>query len=407
MNKAKFKDTEIGRIPEDWDIKSINEISNISIGGTPKTSVQEFWDGKIKWASARDVTNAKSRYIYETERSITEKGIENSAAKVMPRNTIVITSRGTVGEIAMLSEPMSYNQTCYGLIAKHVDDIFLYYSLRNIIEHLKNVSYGTVFNTITTRTFDEVKIAIPSNKLEQSAIAKILSDLDSKIELNQQMNKTLEAIGQAIFKQWFVDFEFPNEDGKPYKSSGGEMVDSELGKIPKGWKAGQVGDLVEFAYGKGLIEKERKKGMYPVVGSSGIIDYHNEYFVKGPGIVIGRKGTIGNVTWIDEDFFPIDTTFYIISKLNEKRLYFFYYLLVMQEFNQMNSDSAVPGLNRNRACDTFVVVSPVNIITMFNNICSSLFNQKTVLKKEISTLSQIRDSLLPKLMSGKIRIGEV
>ena len=218
------------------------------------------------------------------------------------------------------------------------------------------------------------------------------------------MNKTLEAIGQAIFKRWFVDFEFPNEKGKPYKNSGGEMVDSELGMIPKGWEVGKLGDCVEFAYGKGLPETKRQEGHYPVFGSNGIIGFHSEYLVKGPGIVIGRKGTLGEVYWVKDDFFPIDTTFYIIDKLGIGALYFYYYLLKGKEFLKSSSDSAVPGLNRNTAYSNVIIIPPIGIISIFNSICCELFNKNDIILNQSIILSEIRDSLLPRLMSGKIRV---
>ena len=124
--EAKFRQTEIVLTPEAWVIRPLSEVADVYLGGTPKTTVAEYWDGSIKWASAKDVSNTKARYIFHTERTITEAGIKNSAAKVLPRNTIVVTARGTVGEIAMLSEPMAFNQTCYGLKAKNIDALFLF-----------------------------------------------------------------------------------------------------------------------------------------------------------------------------------------------------------------------------------------------------------------------------------------
>ena len=115
---------------------------------------------------------------------------------------------------------------------------FVYYLLKNMIGNIQQNTHGSVFDTITRDTFDILKANVPP-LAEQKAIANILSTLDEKIEVNNQINKTLENMAQAIFKQWFVDFEFPNEDGEPYKSSGGEMVESELGMIPKGWEVEQ------------------------------------------------------------------------------------------------------------------------------------------------------------------------
>ena len=224
------------------NLKKVSDICNIYLGGTPKTSISDFWNGDIKWATAKDVSNCQGRFIEETEKNITVKATLESNAKIYPKGTIVITARGTVGNIAILGRPMAFNQTCYGLEVKsQIDNVYVFYCLKNLFSEINALSYGTVFQTITIRTFDELLINVPPLD-EQKAIAKILSDLDSKIELNKKMNRTLEAIAQAIFKHWFIDFEFPNEEGKPYKSSGGEMVDSELGRIPKGWEIGYLGD---------------------------------------------------------------------------------------------------------------------------------------------------------------------
>jgi type I restriction enzyme S subunit len=139
----------------------------------------------------------------------------------LPKDTIVITSRGTVGKICMLPFPMSFNQTCYGLVTKKgAYPLYLFYKLKSMLSQIDSLSYGTVFDTITKKTFDELKFCLPSEN-EQRAIASILCSLDDKIALNRSMNFTLEAIGQALFRRWFVDFEFPDEEGKPYSRATG------------------------------------------------------------------------------------------------------------------------------------------------------------------------------------------
>ncbi|MGA2297886.1 MAG: restriction endonuclease subunit S [FCB group bacterium] len=239
---------------------------------------------------------------------------------------------------------------------------------------------------------------------EQQSIASILSSLDDKIELNRRQNETLEKIAQAIFKHWFVDFEFPDANGKPYRSSGGEMQESELGMIPKGWRVGKLGEVMELVYGKGLKEEIRENGEYLVIGSNGIVGKHNEYLVEAPGIVIGRKGTIGEVHWIDKNFYPIDTTFYIRDLLQVEGLYFHYFVLKSEDFKRINSDSAVPGLNRNEAYKNQIIVPNKNIVKLFNKLIASFFEKKKININQNTTLSQLRDSLLPKLMSGKVRV---
>jgi type I restriction enzyme S subunit len=170
--------------------------------------------------------------------------------------------------------------------------------------------------------------------------------------------------------------------------------------VDPNWKQGMLGDLIELCYGKGLKESTRIAGKYPVIGSNGIVGYHNEFLVKGPGIVIGRKGTLGEVNYIEGDFFPIDTTFFIKSRTNKERLFFEYFLLKEFGFEDMNSDSAVPGLNRKIAESMEFVIPKVEYICEFNDFCGPIFIKKIKNSNQIQALSHLRDTLLPRLMSG-------
>jgi len=434
----KFKETEIDELPEDWDVKTISEVCNISLGGTPKTEIEEFWNGKIKWASARDVANCKSRYVTLTERTITEKGVENSNAKIHPKNTIIITSRGTVGAIALLPEPMAFNQTCYGLQSKKEHDVmYVYYVLKDSINRLKSLSYGTVFETITIKTFNEIKIPLPPLP-EQRAIAKILSDLDAKIELNHEMNKTLEAIGQAIFKHWFIDFEFPNEEGKPYKSSGGEMVyNEELGKeIPKGWKVGKIQDvasnkknaIVDGPFGTQMKIKEYQNKGIPVIEMEYLEGYPfykpfknfisekkfeevKRSCVKKGDIVISKTGTLG-LLGIMTDIYDEAVLVSRLAKISIDenkigRYYLFLFLKLLYKekyWDQISSGSTMPIINLGHIKSKEIIIPDKETLDKFETILETLYNSIFEHLLESQTLSAIRDSLLPKLMSGKIRV---
>ena len=268
---------------------------------------------------------------------------------------------------------------------------------------VRNMTGSAGHQRVPSDVFDYLYIKLPDYE-ESIAIGKFLSFLDSKIDLLRKQNQTLENIAQTLFKRWFVDFEFPDEKGQPYKSSGGKMVASELGEIPVGWKVGTLGDIVEFKYGKALKEEDRLNGSYPVIGSNGIVGYHDNYLVKGPGIVTGRKGTIGKLIWVNDNFTPIDTTFYIKDKLNLNNLFYYYFLLKYQGLNRITSDSAVPGLNRNLAHSNELGIPSKNIILLFNKICTPIFKMSQNNSKQIQTLTKTRDTLLPKLMSGQIRV---
>lgn len=251
---------------------------------------------------------------------------------------------------------------------------------------------------VTREAFDKLEIKLPPLPT-QRRIADVLSALDDKIELNRQTNATLEAISQAIFKEWFVDFNFPGATG--------ELVESELGMIPKGLRVGKLGEIVEFCYGKGLKSENREIGGFPVVGSNGILGTHSKYLVEGPGIVIGRKGTIGAVTWIQNNFFPIDTTFFIKDLLSVGKLYFHYFLLRNQDFQKIASDTAVPGLNRNQGYNNLITIPSNNIIIYFNDLAHHLFELINCNTQQIANLTKVRDFLLPKLLSGEIDLDDL
>ena len=173
-----------------WMKKSLIEIVELIGGGTPKTSKPEYWNGNINWLSVKDFNN-DNRYVYSTEKTITNEGLNNSSTKLLKRDDIIISARGTVGEIAMIPFPMAFNQSCYGIRAKYgIDNTFLYYLIKNSIRKLKAITHGSVFDTITRDTFANIEVNIPDFDI-QSKIAKILSNIDDKIENNQRINNNL------------------------------------------------------------------------------------------------------------------------------------------------------------------------------------------------------------------------
>ena len=248
---------------------------------------------------------------------------------------------------------------------------------------------------------------------EQRAIAHILGTLDDKIELNRRMNETLEEMARALFKSWFVDFD-PVRAKMEGRDTGlppdvadlfpDRLVESELGEIPEGWEVKALGELIELAYGKALKAGDRKGGSIPVYGSNGQVGWHDEKLVAGPGIVVGRKGNPGIVTWAHSDFFPIDTTFYVVSKNTTEELPFLFFALTAQELSSVAADSAVPGLNRNLAYMNRQLVPNKLVIEEFNHYASAIFTRRHSLEEESRTLAALRDALLPKLVSGELRV---
>ncbi|PSI00909.1 restriction endonuclease subunit S, partial [Synechococcus lacustris] len=181
---------------------------------------------------------------------------------------------------------------------------------------------------------------------------------------------------------------------------------SELGEIPSGWEVHLLGEVIELAYGKPLKEEQRNGGSCPVFGSNGVVGSHDEYLVEAPGIVVGRKGNPGTVEWSEKNFYPIDTTFFVINKKGGLGMRFLFYCLKNQNLSDLSADSAVPGLNRNHAYMNNQLLPPVEVASAFECHLEVIFRRRAFLAEEISTLGATRDALLPKLISGEIRIPD-
>jgi type I restriction enzyme S subunit len=217
----------MSELQEGWVETTLGDVINLVGGGTPKTSILEYWNGVIPWLSVVDFNN-NNRWVSKTEKSITNEGLNNSSTKLLETGDLIISARGTVGALAQLKVQMAFNQSCYGIKEKEdISDInFLYYLIKFSLLKIGKHFHGAVFDTITRQTFDNIQSNLPPLP-EQKAIAKVLSAFDEKIELLREQKETLETIAQTTFKEWFVNFNYPGATG--------EMVESELGEITKGW----------------------------------------------------------------------------------------------------------------------------------------------------------------------------
>ena len=298
-----------------------------------------------------------------------------------------------------------------------VDSTFFFFLLRylkpNFVAIARN-KQTTGLGHVTKRDLENIEAALPDLS-EQRAIAHILGTLDDKIELNRRMNETLEEMARALFKSWFVDFDpvrakmEGRDTGLPPDVAAlfpDRLVDSELGEIPEGWEVKALGELIKLAYGKALKADDRKSGSIPVYGSNGQVGWHDKKLAAGPGIVVGRKGNPGIVTWAHSDFFPIDTTFYVVPRNTEGDLPFLFFALTTQDLPSIAADSAVPGLNRNLAYMNRQLVPDKQVIDEFNHYASEIFTRRHRLEEESRTLAALRDALLPKLMSGELWVRD-
>lgn len=281
---------------------------------------------------------------------------------------------------------------------------YLYYFLTQdkFFDYVMGTSKGTKMPRGDKDAILKYDIKLPPLD-EQKAIAKVLSDLDEKIGINNKINKKLEEMAQAIFKQWFVDFEFPNEEGKPYKSSGGEMVESELGMIPNGWEVIEFMDIMNISSGKRPTKKNNEKTSeftIPLAGASSIMGYVKEYNYDEPILVIGRVGTHGVVQRFNGKVWASDNTLVITSTYHE----FTYQILNRIDYSALNRGSTQPLITQTDIKKQKIVKAKCELLNEYEKITGDIFNTINNNNKEIDKLVLLRDTLLPKLMSGEIRV---
>lgn len=387
-------------MPTIWKTYKLSEIIQIIGGGTPKTTVDEYWNGDIPWLSVVDFGKS-AKTVYITEKTITEKGLKESSTKILKKGQLIISARGTVGELAMLGKDMAFNQSCYGLTAtKETTNEFLYYLVKDSIGKIKQNTHGAVFDTITKQTFENIEVTIP-DLTTQTQIAQILSSLDDKIELNLQMNQTLEAMAQALFKEWFVDFNYPDFDGE-----------LENG-LPKGWRVGKLGEISLNFDNKRIplssMQRADRKGIYPYYGAATIFDYIDDYIFDGTYLLVGEDGTVSTsegfpVLQYVWDKFWVNNHTHVLKGKSPFSTEYIYLLLSKTNITHLITGAVQPKINQGNMNKIESVLPTEKILNAFQEVIDPIFEKIKSNKNQIQTLTQTRDALLPKLMSGKIGI---
>ena len=375
----------------------LSEIMDIIGGGTPKTSKPEYWNGDIPWLSVKDFNN-DYRYVYETEKAITQAGLDNSSTKLLKRNDSIISARGTVGEMAMIPYPMAFNQSCYGLRAKEglVDEEYLYYLIKHNVVVLKKNTHGSVFDTITRETFDGIEVELPS-LVEQKIVASILRDLDDKIEVNNKINKNLEQQAVAVFNK-FYDASTNQQPfttlinvlgGGTPKTGNPEFWD---GSIPF-FTPKDVGTPYTFTTEKYITElglKHCNSRLYPT----------NTTFVTA-------RGTVGKISLAGVPMAMNQSCYALTSEIVDPLLVYFYVLKAVNALKHKASGAVFDAIvTRDFNGEIINILSDTDsevALSIIKPMMEVIHNNS----KENMRLSAARDTLLPKLMSGELDVSGI
>lgn len=405
----------------EWKELKIEDFCEVIGGGTPSTKEDSYYGGEISWITPRDLTNYKKRFILRGERNITELGLKNSSARILPKNSILLTSRAPIGYLAIAEKEVCTNQGFKSLVInpEKADYNFVYYLIKSNVERIKGLGTGTTFAEISGSVVKNLKFSLPDLPT-QTSIAEILSSLDDKIELNNKINQELESLAQTLFKQWFIDFEFPNENGKPYKSSGGEMVDSELGEIPKGWNVKTLKD--EFVLNMG----QSPKGDTYNTNGDGIVFFQgrSDFGFRFPSIrmytndpkkiakkfetLISVRAPVGDINMVAEDCCIGRGLGSISHTLNLYSYTYHKILSIQDELKSYDNEGTVFGsINKETLGNIKNVIPPISICKLFDQLSNDKDSLIFSLTKECQELVKTRDTLLPKLISGELEINEI
>lgn len=324
----------------------------------------------------------------------------------LTNNTILLSINGTLGKLAFYSgEKIALGKSaCFLNIRNDVDKRYIKYVLssKEFKKYMLTVASGSTIKNFAPKQAAEYEFFAPDLPT-QKKIADVLSCIDNKIALNNKINIELENMAKTIYDYWFTQFDFPDKNGHPYKTSGGQMVYNEILKreIPAGWEAGCFGDLIEI--GNGKDHSKLDDGDIPVYGSGGLMRKVNKSLYSGESVLFPRKGTLNNVMYVNETFWTVDTMFYSIPKKQSLALYV-YYNAKHFDFEKMNTGTGVPSMTSSIIKELPVIIPDTSILDSFDKTIQPIYQQVFSNRKENEELTKLRDYLLPLLMNGQIEV---
>jgi type I restriction enzyme S subunit len=411
--------------PDTWPVRRLGEFSlKIGSGATPTGGEASYLPRRLDWALVRSQNVFDRRFSEEGLAYISdEQAARLSGVKIQPRDILlnitgdgITFARACEAPARILPAVVNQHVSIIRVDPKVADPGFIlaYLSHPNVKHYIESFNAGGSRRAITKGHIES--FCIPLAPLpEQRAIARILGTLDDKIELNRRMNETLEAMAQALFKSWFVAFDPVRAKAEGRDPSLPTSIadlfpdcfeDSNLGEVPEGWHVGRLDDVLVLQRGFDLPTPKRTIGPYPVIAASGPNGSHNQFMVRGPGVITGRSGVLGNVFYVHEDFWPLNTCLWV-KQFKHSTPAFAFHLLRGLDFSLYNAGSAVPTLNRNHVHNLPVIVPSMSIIQAFEGRIVPLMKRQKVNVDETRTLATLRDALLPKLFSGELQIKDV
>ena len=381
-----------------WEIAKLGDISrNIQTGPFGSQLHQsDYSESGIPVVMPKDLVGGK--ISEESIARVDKTHVERLCRHKIETGDILYSRRGDVGRCAYVTEKEVGWLCGTGCLrvtidSEKADSRFVFFQLQHpdTVGWVEKHAVGATMLNLNTTILSSVPIRLPALE-SQKRIANVLSAYDDLIENNQKQIKLLEEAVQRLYKEWFVDLRFPGHENT-------KIVNG----VPEGWGKTNINEILTFHRGYDLTKNEMKAGRYPVVGSTTVIGYHNEFKIKGPGIVTGRSGSLGKYQFIWDDFWPHNTSLYI-SDYKDHNIFFVYSLLQTVDFASLNNGGAIPTLNRNVLSNVEVIEPEKKLQDMFATITEAQYRKIRNLEKQNNQLKITRDLLLLKLMNKEVEV---
>jgi type I restriction enzyme, S subunit len=363
-------------------------------GGTPSKARAEFWEGDIPWVSSGEMAQTR---IHDTSLHITAEAAEDGS-RLVPANTVLAVVRGMSlakeFRVAITKREVAFNQDLKAFACESdVDSEFLFYALFARREHIRELSTEASHGTkkLETDVLAAFRLLVPTPDLQRRAVARIVA-YDDLMENNRRRMALLEEAARLLYREWFVRLRFPGHEHT-------RIIDG----VPEGWERKKLGDVLTLKRGYDLPAADRVPGDIPIVSSSGITGFHNAKKADAPGVVTGRYGTLGQVYFIDREYWPLNTALYV-SDFKGNPAHFLVHFLRHALQGAQSDKAAVPGLNRNVAHSLTVLWPSRALRDQFDDFTRLTYQQLGVLNATNEKLRTARDLLLPRLMSGEIAV---
>lgn len=388
----------------------LGEISNITMGQSPRSEFYSEFEGTPFLQG-----NRTFQHIYPLIDTYT-----NKITKLANKNDILFSVRAPVGDMNIAPVDLCIGRGLCAINSTNSNQEFLFYLLKSKLNELESHSTGTIFSSVNKKTLENFILKVPSDS-HQKNIGRLLSNLDKKIEINQNIIANLEELSQTLFKRWFVDFEFPDENGNPYKSNGGEMVDSELGAIPKGWNVKNLDDIANYMNGLAMQKfkptdnqnslpvvkiKELKNGSTDENSNRCTSEIPEKALIVDGDIIFSWSATLLVKMWCGGKAGLNQHLFKVSSDKYPKWFYYYWTKRYIDYFIGIANDKATTmgHINRKHLSHAKILTPNDQTLEKFSRTFDDLLEKELSVSKESKRLTELRDTLLPKLMSGEIEI---